>query len=98
MTNAARQIFEQQILPLFEESNGAWLVRARQSARYLARLHGSVSVDDIRKECPPPEGSDPRIMGAVLRAPEFVKISMENSDRRTCHGRPIARFSLRGPP
>jgi hypothetical protein len=98
MTNPARQIFDQKIMPLFLESNPAWIKRARDEARYLARLNGSVCVDDIRRVCPPPEGADPRIMGSVLRAPEFIKLGLVNSERDACHGRPITRFALASDP
>jgi hypothetical protein len=73
----------------------AWIARARDCAIAIAREKGSVTVNDVREACPPPEGADPRIMGAVLLAPQFARIGMRPSDRRTCHGRPIGVFTLR---
>lgn len=82
-------------LDLFEWAQPDYLSKARETARQICLERGSVTVDDIRKVLPPPKHIDGRIMGSLLRAPEFEKISYENSDRRTCHARPIARFRVR---
>lgn len=95
MTNAARKIFDTDVLPLFEATRADWLKRARLTARYLARKHGSVNINQVRAECPPPDGIDPRVLGAVFTKAEFECVGFINSDRRTCHGRPIREFKLR---
>lgn len=95
MPNPARQIFDQQVLPLFEQSRTAWLANARATARYLARKNGQVNINDVRAECPPPDGVDPRCMGAVFSGKDFIRIGYIDSSRRQCHGRPIAVFSLK---
>lgn len=93
--NQARAIFDLEILPLFQASQPRWLERARITARYLARLHGKTNINEVRKECPPPHGIDGRIMGAVFNRKDFIRVGFVNSERRECHGRCVAEFSLR---
>lgn len=95
MSNPARAIFEQQVLPLFEQTRAEYLILARATARLLAHTNGSVTINDVREKCPPPAGIDGRVMGAVFLKAEFEQLGYETSDRRTSHGRPVARFRLR---
>lgn len=91
----ARMIFDAEIMPLFEAHRSTWLAEARAVARHLGRDGGLVTVNDVRRICPPPVGADPRVMGAVFTRSEWRNMGAENSDRRTCHGRPISVFRLR---
>lgn len=93
--SAAPDLFTQAILPLFEEHRASFLERARAAARRIALVQGELTVDDIRKVCPPPADVDPRVMGAVLKSSEFEAIGYRRSERRINHGRPIAIFRLR---
>lgn len=86
--------FKQEVLPLFEQGRADWLVKARAAARKIAIERGTVTIDDVRDVCPPPDGVDPRVMGAVLRAPAFEVIKYQKSSRRECHNRPVAVFRL----
>lgn len=97
--NEARAIFDDEVLPLFEQraQNGRpWVESARACARRIAAARGQVTIDDVRALCPPPENADPRIMGSVFTAAEFHQIGRINSSRRECHGRSIGVFALRG--
>lgn len=85
-------IFEQSILPLFEATRADWLVEARESAERLG-LIGTVTIDDVRKVCPPPSDVDPRVMGAVFEHKKWEKTGYVSSTRG--HGRAVAIFSLR---
>lgn len=87
-------LFDKQIVPLFEETRADWLERARATARQIAAQRGQVTINDVRDECPPPEDVDPRVMGAVLRAPAFKVVGYVRSSRADCHNRPIAVFAL----
>jgi hypothetical protein len=73
----------------------SWLDHARAHARRIAAEKGDVTIDDVRHVCPPPEGCDPRIMGSVFLARDFVRVDFRASERRACHGRPIGVFRLR---
>ncbi len=95
MTNAARDLFDTIVVPRFESGHAKeWLAHARATARYLARVNGSVTADQVRAECPPPAGTDPRIMGSLFPRGEFKKVGYVNSERGVNHGRPIAQFAL----
>jgi len=94
MTDNARAIFDS--LPQLEEARAGWIARARAAARRIAAEKGQVTINDVRAVCPPPEGADPRIMGAVLHKNEFVRVDFMVSERGSCHGRTIGVFRLKG--
>lgn len=75
-----------------------YVAAARDAA---VKLHLStglpITIDDVRKVCPPPEGVDGRVMGSVLRQPEWVKTGYINSDRKACHNRVVSQFIWSGP-
>lgn len=98
MTGTARDLFTQGVLPLFEQHSGDWLSQARATARRIASRAGNVTIDEVRKECPPPKGKDPRVMGAVFAGKEWVRVGFRQSDRRECHGRPVSVFRLANAP
>jgi hypothetical protein len=78
-------------LALFEEHRAEWLAVARRTAILLYRRVGRpITVDDVRMECPPPGGIDPRVMGGVFSG--WTPVGWTNSRRRACHGRPIRLF------
>jgi hypothetical protein len=87
-------LFARDVLPVFEANRAAWLAEARQWARKIAKQRGEVTIDDVREFYPPPAGVDPRVMGAIMRAPEFEAVGYRKSTRATCHNRPIAIFRL----
>lgn len=95
MSNAARQIFDQQVLPLFEESRAQWLAAARAAAEKLGCEQATVTIDDVREKCPPPVNIDPRANGAVFTRKHWELVGYRQSDRTTCHGRPIGVFRLK---
>jgi hypothetical protein len=73
----------------------AWLMQARSAARSIAMKRGSVTIDEVREHCPPPDDADPRVMGAVFKRDEFELIDYIESRRKACHGRHIGIFRLR---
>lgn len=94
-TLSPRQIFEQEVVPLFEWHSGEWLAKAREVAFTIAERRGTVTINDVRKICPPPADVDPRVMGAVFMSRVFKRVGYIDSNRATCHGRPIGIFGLR---
>jgi hypothetical protein len=78
-----------------EARHGGWIARARAAARNIAAGKGEITIDDVRAVCPPPDGVDPRIMGAVFQKDRFVRVGFAVSERRACHGRMIGVFRLR---
>lgn len=81
---------------LTDSLHGAWIARARAAARGIAAEKGAVTVNDVRAVCLPPEDADPRIMGSVFRPDEFARVGFQVSERRSCHGRMIGVFRLKG--
>lgn len=72
-----------------------YYVRAHAWAVAHCRARGSVTADDLHAGCPPPEGVDGRIIGAILRPPVFRPVAYEQSVRRAVnHGRTVRRFQL----
>ena len=88
-------IFKQQVLPLFETSQPDWLTQARYVARSIAASREFVTIDDVRQVCPPPDGVDPRVMGAVFKGKDWECIGYQKSKRSACHNRPIGQFQIK---
>lgn len=80
------------VLDGFEISRAEYLAAARAHADDLARERVRVTINDVRERCPVPADIDPRVLGAVLRAPRWRAVGFVQSGRRTCHGRPIRIF------
>lgn len=80
-------------MALFEEHRALWLAAARHTAILMyRRVARPITIDDVRAECPPPIGFDPRVMGAVFKVKDWTPVGFTNSRRRACHGRPIRLF------
>lgn len=88
--------FEADVLPLFEANRSVWLAQARVAALKLGRQGRVVTIDDVRRVCPPPAGIDPRVMGAVFTRSDWEAVGFVNSTRTACHKRPVRLFILRG--
>lgn len=84
-------------LDLLEATRGEYLEHAREVATRIGQERGSCTVDDVRELAPPPEGIDPRVMGAIFRPREWEPGGWVQSRRRACHGRPVRVFRYRGP-
>ena len=84
-------------LDLLEKVRREYVLEARSAAISLFQKSGKpITIDDVRQVCPPPEDIDGRVMGAVLRPPEWVRVGYVSSSRRTCHNRPISQFAWTG--
>ena len=69
-----------------------YLTSAREAAITLYMLKQvPITVDDIRKTCPPPPDIDPRVMGAVFKQ-DWVAVGYTQSKRKVNHGRVIRTF------
>jgi hypothetical protein len=88
-------LFDIEVVPLFEEHRADWLARARAVAYQICLDKGSATIDEVRARCPPPADVDPRVMGAVFRTRDFVSTDHIKSTRRNCHNRPIVVFVLK---
>lgn len=95
VANPSKQVFEQQVLPLFEEHRAAWLAKARATAERLAQGGQIITSDMVRAECPLPEGMNPNVMGAIFRPlKKWKKLGYIESHRMAAHGRVVGKFVL----
>lgn len=83
------------VLENFEDIRAAYLKQARHVAEqlYLSGMK-ELTVNDVRKECPPPDSIDPRVLGAVFKRSEWKVINYKRSER--AHMRVIAVFTKKG--
>lgn len=80
---------KQEAFDLFERHRRQWLAEARAEAAKIGMSKGTCTADEVRAVCPIPEGVDPRVMGAVFHTEAWEAGEFINSQRRTCHKRPI---------
>lgn len=78
------------------EQRKLWVASARVEARRLALRHGTVTAEALRRVHPVPPDWDPRILGAVFRTSEWVRVGFVSTPRAMAHGRPIAVWTLLG--
>jgi len=93
-----KTMFEQDVLPLFEAHRADWLDYARNVAFMLGAAGQIVTIDDVRRICPPPKHVDPRVMGAVFERKKWSYLGATASVRSTCHKRPVGQWQLKDPP
>ena len=85
------------VLTLLEKTRVNYIAKARQTAVQLSESGRIlVTVNDVRALCPPPGDVDPRVMGSIFNTPEWEPAGFVNSDRTTCHARPIRQFRYIG--
>lgn len=78
-------------LEALERARSEYLTAARAVA-YRLGASREVTVDDVRKYCPPPKEIDGRVMGAIFNTPDWEHSGYTRSTRATCHKRPISKF------
>ena len=82
----------QLVLGELEQARKAYLIEARATADRLVqrRKIKVLTVDEVRLHCPPPDGIDPRVMGAIFNTKDWEVCGFVNSKRG--HGRAIRQF------
>lgn len=81
------------VLDTLEAVRADYVRRARETARAIyARTLRPISIVDVRLACPPPPEADGRVMGCILRAPEWRCVGETASGRRVCHNRHVRLF------
>lgn len=88
---------QQIALELYETivaQRGAFLINCRKLARELALKTGDgvITIDEVRKVCPLPNGIDGRIYGAVFTRDDWQAVSLTSTTVKSSHGRPIRKF------
>lgn len=81
-----------------QKDHADWVTDAQTWALNHAMMNGTVTSDDVRDNCPLPEGADPRILGAVFRNGinrRLHKVGYTESRSPRAHARPIPVWSIR---
>lgn len=80
------------------ENNADWVDQARAFAKQLAKVNGSVSIDEVLIACPRPTEVHPNATGAVFRENCWMKIGYKQSTISSAHARVIGVFRLKETP
>lgn len=90
------KIFSETVQPHFEANRAEYLANMRHLALKIWRERRlpAITINDLRRD--PrfymPLEIDPRVLGAVFKTKEWEVVEYCGSNRRECHGRPVARF------
>lgn len=89
---------KEEALEALEIARIEYLAHARVIAVKLAKEQGGlVTAYDVREVCPPPEDIDHRVMGAVLKGPEWEPHGfIENPRKGWGYNHPVRRFRYIG--
>ena len=85
---------KEEALELLKKTRREFLAKCRQTAFDVCRQKGEVTIDDVRKVNPLPEGMDGRVYGAVFDS-NFTLVGYTRTKRRTSHNRNIGIFKIR---
>jgi hypothetical protein len=77
------------------DHNRAWVDKARSTAKALAALNGSVSIDDVLSMCNRPEAVHPNATGTVFRENVWEKIGYKQSAKPSAHARVVGIYKLK---
>lgn len=72
-----------------------WVAKARSFAISWARMHGSVSIDDVNRHCPRPESISPNAAGSIFRTSELEAFGTLQSKKITSHARRVCIYRLK---
>jgi hypothetical protein len=75
--------------------NGRWLEEARRVGKRICTENIVVTIDDIRRLCPLPEGLPLNLYGKVFQEHSFEPIGRIVSTRPEARGRTVLVFTLR---
>lgn len=89
----ARQAREA-INDVFEITQPDYLAKARAVAIRHAELHGTVTIDDVRRVCPVPKNVSPNVLGSVFCGKLWKCTGITTSSRVAAHGRMIRVWQI----
>lgn len=75
-------------------SAAEWLNKCRETAVYLGRTKGSVSIDEVLQLCERPEWVSPNATGSVFRDKRFKLVGYKQSTKTSAHARRIGIYQL----
>lgn len=77
------------------QTKETWITQARDVARTIASRNGEVTIEDVLHEFPLSDDADPRIVGGVLRHPDFERIGNRTLMARDRRYKTVGVFQLR---
>lgn len=73
-------------------ASSEWVLRARAKAIEIAIAKGTVTINDVHQEFPPPRGVRQNAIGSVLRSRNLKRVSDIQSDKKSSHARRIGVY------
>lgn len=73
----------------------SWITEARDVARTIALRNGEVTIEDVLHEFPLTDDADPRIVGGVLRHPDFERVGNRTLMAKDRRYKTVGVFQLR---
>ena len=73
----------------------SWITEARDVARTIAIRNGEVTIEDVLHEFPLTDDADPRIVGGVLRHPDFERVGNRTLMAKDRRYKTVGVFQLR---
>ena len=78
-----------------QQPENTWIAQAREVARTIGRRNGEVTIEDVLNEFPLPDDADPRVVGGVLRHPDFTRVGNRTLMARDGRYKTVGVFSVR---
>jgi hypothetical protein len=72
-----------------------WIAYARDMAISIAKVHGQVTINDVRKRVEMPDDYHPNTWGAVLRGDAFEPIGYCQATHPSAHARVVRVYKLK---
>jgi hypothetical protein len=80
-----------------ERTKAAYLYLARRLAVKIAHETGQVTINEVRKQLPPPDGMHPSVLGAVFRNKMFEHTGRyTTADHVASHARKVGIYKVKG--
>ena len=77
------------------QAKESWITEARDVARTIALRNGEVTIEDVLHEFPLTDDADPRIVGGVLRHPDFERVGNRTLMAKDRRYKTVGVFQLR---
>lgn len=81
-------------LALFEMRDADFLEHCRTIAVDIARQHGQVSINEVRRAINLPDGVHPSVLGAVFKSKKFTAIGYTEAIHKAAHARVVRVYKL----
>jgi hypothetical protein len=72
-----------------------WIAYARDMAISIAKVHGQVTINDVRERVEMPDDYHPNTWGAVLRGDAFEPIGYCQATHSSAHARVVRVYKLK---